>query len=155
MRSPASTRPYDSYRIEQVVEPRTDINMASGYVLAKNLGAIPLSNWKPSMAPLIHDNGVYGFYEKKDGDTTAIPVAYNQTLGKLTVISTVVHVQGVDEATRQRLISSGYKEYYYFKNIRRLSLQTSPDKVVSVYDSLAKLGLNAKLEVIREKPVAH
>lgn len=154
-RAPASSRPFDRFTLDKKVKGRADIRMSNGYMLAQNIGAIPLSDWKPGMAPLISNNGVYGFYEKAPGDTSGIPVAYNPMSGKLNVISTVVHIQHVDEATRQDLLSAGFKEYYYFPNLQRLSVQTTPEKVVSLYDELSKLGHSAKLEVIREKPKAH
>lgn len=154
-RGPASVRTYERVSLDNAVKARSDMKMAPGYVFAQNIGAIPLKDWKPGMPKLIHDNGIYGFFEKSPGDNSAIPTAYNVTTGQLNVISSVIHVKGVDEATRQQLIGSGFQEYYYFKNIQRLSITTSPGQVVSAYDRLSKLGLNAKLEVIREKPKAH
>jgi hypothetical protein len=129
--------------------------MNEGNVLAANISAIPLDQWKPGSLPLLFDDGVYGYYETKSGEKPLIPVAYNQGRKKLSPISSIVHVLGIDESTRAQLKAAGYEEYYYFKNIQRLSLRTSPAQVVEVYEGLARQGLNVKLEVIQEIPVAH
>lgn len=151
-RGPASVKPNQRIVLNSSVIFRPEVKMSSGHVLAESLGAIPLKEWHPGMPPLIHNDGVYGYYEKEADDLAAIPVAYNKALNRLHPVSAIVHVRGVDEATRQRLLQSGHTEYYYFKNIQRLSLKSTPGHVVKLYESLKKQGLNAKLEVVREGP---
>lgn len=151
-RGPASVRPYQRIVLKSSVKFRSDIKLSAGHVLAENLGAIPLADWKPGMPPLIHNDGVYGFFEKKSGDVTSIPVAYNKAMNRLHPVSAIIHVRGVDEATRQTLLQAGHTEYYYFKSIQRLSLRSTPGQVVKLYESLRGQGLNAKLEVVREGP---
>lgn len=154
-RGPASTRPYSKLEISRVVKPVPNLRMKKGHVLAENIGAVPLADWKPSMPPLIFDDGVYGYFEKRAGDRSSIPVAYNPTRKGLAPISSIVHIRGVDEATRERIKALGFQEYYYFKNIQRLSLKSSPAEVVRLYQELEKQGFNAKLEVLSNRPQSH
>ena len=154
-RAPASTKPYNLNELAGFVVPHSEVELARGNILAANLGAIPLNEWKPNMPPLIYDDGVYGYYKKTPGDTKSIPVAFNPRLKGLYPVSSVLHVKGVDQATRAKILGQGFKEYIYFKNIQKLSLKSSPGEVVRHYQELEKLGYNVKLEVLRDKIIAH
>lgn len=153
-RSPASTRPVSRAELGLLVEPDTEVKLPRGNILASNLGAIPLSDWKPGMSEILFDDGVYGYFRKKSGDKS-IPVAYSPAFKNLYPVSSILHIRGVDENLRQSLQKSGYQEYIYFKNIRKLSLKSSPDQVVKLYQDLGKQGLDVKLEVLQMRPVAH
>ncbi|MFL5784176.1 MAG: hypothetical protein ACJ76H_06185 [Bacteriovoracaceae bacterium] len=150
-RAPASVPAYNRFELDRMVKPSFDFKLSPGHVLAENISAIRLSDWKPGMPKLISDDGVYGYYQT-NGSKPSIPVAYNPTMKKLAPISSVVHIKNVDEATRERLKQSGFQEYYYFKNIQRLSLKSSPGDVVRLYQELEKQGLAVKLEVIKDPP---
>ncbi len=153
-RAPASVHPVSRSELEQLVEADMEVKLPRGNILAANLGAIPLSQWKKGMSPILFDDGVYGYFRKKNGDKS-IPVAYSPAFKNLFPISSILHVRGVDEDLRQELKKSGHEEYIYFKNIRKLSLKSSPDQVVKLYQELGKQGLDVKLEVIQMRPVAH
>ncbi len=153
-RSPASARPFSRLELAQLVVPDTEVKLPRGNILASNLGAIPLSAWKPGMSPILFDDGVYGYIRKKSGDKS-IPVAYNPAFKNLYPVSSILHVRGVNEELRQQLKKSGHQEYIYFKNIQKLSLKSSPDQVVKLYQELGKRGLDVKLEVLQMRTVAH
>jgi hypothetical protein len=153
-RSPASVRPFSRLELGQLVVPDKEVKLSRGNILAANLGAIPLSQWKKGMSPILFDDGVYGYYRKKIGEKS-IPVAYSPAFKNLYPVSSILHIRGVDENLRQELKKSGYQEYIYFKNIRKLSLKTSPDQVVKLYQDLGKQGLDVKLEVLQLRPEAH
>lgn len=153
-RGPASVRPFSRKDIGQLVVPEMSVKLPRGNLLAENIGAIPLSSWKPGMSPILYDDGVYGYIEKKSGDKT-IPVAYNPALKNVYPISSVIHIRRVNEELRQELKESGLQEYIYFKRIQKLSVKSTPDQVIKQYQELEKRGLDVKLEVLQMRPVAH
>ncbi len=153
-RSPASVKPYSRHGFHNLVDPVENIVMSKGNVLAKNIAAIPLSDWKPGMSPLVYDDGVYGFFEKKPGEKS-IPVAYNPATKSFHPISSVIHIRGVDESLRQEIKENGFTEYIYFKNIKKMSVKTAPADVVRTYQELEKRGYNVKLEVIQQREELH
>lgn len=153
-RGPASARPFSRLELEQLVVADMEVKLPRGNILASNLGAIPLSQWKVGMSPILFDDGVYGYVKKSSGDKT-IPVAYSPTFKNLYPVSSILHVRGVNESLRQSLKKSGHQEYLYFKNIQKLSIKSSPDQVVKLYQELGKQGLNVKLEVLQMRTVAH
>ncbi len=154
-RSTASTKPYNLNELAGFVVPHPEVELSRGNILATNLGAIPLKEWKPGMSPLLYDDGVYGYYKKASGDKKSIPVAFNPRLKGLYPVSSVLHVKGVDQATREKILGQGFQEYVYFKNIQKLSIKSSPGEVVRLYQELEKRGYSVKLEVLRDRAVSH
>jgi hypothetical protein len=154
-RAPASVKRYNVNELAGHVVPHSEVGLSRGNILAANLGAIPLVEWKPSMAPLVYDDGVYGYFKKAPGDKKSIPVAWNPRLKGFYPVSSVLHVKGVDQATREKLRGEGFQEYIYFKNIQKLSLKRSPGEVVKLYQELEKRGYNVKLEVLRDRAAPH
>lgn len=151
-RSLASNRPTDFSRM---VIPNNEVKLSSVMVLAKNIVAIPKRKWKPGMKPFLWENGQYGFFEKTSGETGGIPVSYNTRNNQFYVVSSILHVSGVDPEMREKLLETGLKEYLYFKKIKFLSLKSSSDDVVKVYTDLKKKGYAVSLEVLKDRPVAH
>jgi hypothetical protein len=151
-RGPASVPP-PRQDLERLIKRNDDVTLSRGHILTTNIGAIPLSEVQPGTTLLWHD-GVYGFYQKKPGDKS-IPVAYNPHIKKLFPVSSILHVKGVEESDRQKLKDQGYEEYLYFKSIKKISLKSSPDQVVKLYQDLEKQGYKVKIEVLDNRPIAH
>ncbi len=152
-RSPASV-PSARFALDKIVIAEKDITLSRGNVVASNVGAIPLAEWKPPMGKLLSDDGVYGYFEKKPGEKS-IPVAFNPKTRGLHPISAILHVRGVDEDMREAILKEGHTEYYYFKHIKRLSLRSTPEEVVGLYQDLGKRGYNVKLEVLEHRYKSH
>lgn len=150
-RSPSSVAPVD---FSKLVVPDREVKLSPALVVAKNIAAMPKSNWKIGMKPFLWENGSYGFYEKAPGEKGGVPVSYNSRNNKFYIISSILHIRGVDQETRNDLLSQGHQEYYYFKKIKFLSLRSSSDEVIKLYGDLKKQGYAVSLEVLKERPVA-
>lgn len=152
-RAPASV-PSARFELDKIVIPQKEIKLPRGNVVATNIGAIPLNEWKPPMGKLLSDDGVYGYYQKTPGEKS-IPVAFNPKTRGLSPISSILHLRGINEDMREAILKQGYTEYIYFKHIQRLSLRSTPEEVVKLSQDLARKGYNVKLEVLEHKLIAH
>ncbi len=152
-RSPASI-PSARFELDKIVVPQEGVTLPRGNVLASNVGAIPLTEWKPPMGKLLSDDGVYGYFQKNPGEKS-IPVAFNPRTRGLHPISSILHVKDVNEDMREAILKQGYTEYIYFKHLQRLSLRSSPEEVVKLYQDLGNRGYNVKLEVLEHRLKAH
>lgn len=145
-RSPASTPDFS-----KLVIPDSNVKLNPNLILTENIGAIPLNQWQIGMKPLLLRTDAYGFYEKQPGDPS-IPVVYNPRTNKFHIVSSILQVQGVDQALRNDFKDKGFDEYVYFNNLKILFLRSSSDKVIKLYQDLQKEGFKVRLEVMKDRP---
>jgi hypothetical protein len=151
-RRPAAKREVNLREVARVV-PDVKINFLGEDQLVTNIGAIPEKDYHPGLGELLSVRRGFAFY-LKDPAVASLPVVINKYTGIVEPISTVVHLRGASPELRRALKKDGFKEFYYADDIKLLSLKTEPDKVLSTFHELRSRGLQAELEVIREKVVA-
>ncbi len=148
-RGPASTPDYS-----KIVIANTRVKISSTIMITENIGAMPLKDWKPGMKPLLYKSGAYGFFEKSPGDPT-IPTAYNSRTKRFHVVSSILQVKGVSPELRADFKKKGYQEYIYFAHLDLLFLKSTSPEVVSLYEKLKSEGYSVKLEILKDRVIAH
>jgi hypothetical protein len=84
-----------------------------------------------------------------------LPVAKSKMTDRLYTISNVIHISGVTNSLREKIIKEGFVEHYYHAPLKFLSIKTSPSGILEVYTELKAMGVKVQLEVIgpRHQPI--
>lgn len=150
-RKPASRIPSSLPDFSKMIEKNTKVKLSAGMILADNVGAMPLEDWKPGMKPFLFKSGAYGFYEKSPGDPS-IPSAYNPRTNKFHIISSILQVRGADQGIREKLQKKGLEEYLYLDKVKILFVKSSSSEVVDLYQELRGEGYKVTLEIFKDRP---
>lgn len=153
-RKPASRNPASVPDFSKMIEKNTKVKLSAGMILAENIGAMPVQDWKPGMKPFLSQSGAYGFYEKSPGDPS-IPTAYNPRTNKFHIISSILQVRGADQSLREKFQKKGLEEYLYLEKVKILFVKSSSGEVVDLYQELRGEGHKVTLEVFKERPQAN
>ena len=154
LRSPAQVviSPTKPERLDHLVIINREIISPTGEWIASNISALPSNAYSPSMGKEIYSSAKFTFFEGKTEDSVA--AAFNPSTQKFYPVSQVLMLKKINEDLRQELSGEGHKEYYYNSRLRLLSIQSTPQDVLSLYTEFKNRGLDVRIEVLKETPHA-
>jgi hypothetical protein len=130
-------------------EERKDIKLPGGLGLAKNVFAIPIEDFSPSMGEQISVNPLMIFFRTTSRPLGVANVAMDKLNHKLYVVNSVVKLQNISEDTRQDLLAKGFEENYYHESLGIMYVQSTHDEVIKLYSDLMATHFAASLEVTK------
>jgi hypothetical protein len=130
-------------------EERKDIKLPGGLSLAKNVFAIPIEDFSPSMGEQISVNPLMIFFRTANRPLGVANVAMDKLNHKLYVVNSVVKLQNISEVTRQDLLAKGFEENYYHESLGIMYVQSTHDEVIKLYSDFMATHFAASLEVTR------
>jgi hypothetical protein len=130
-------------------EERKDIKLPGGLSLAKNVFAIPIEDFSPSMGEKISVNPLMVFFRTDIKPLGVANVAMDKLNHKLYVVNSVVKLQNISEDTRQDLLAKGFEENYYHESLGIMYVQSTHDEVIKLYSDFMATHFAASLEVTK------
>jgi hypothetical protein len=130
-------------------EERKDIKLAGGLSLAKNVFAIPIEDFSPSMGEKISVNPLMVFFRADAKPLGVANVAMDKLNRKFYVVNSVVKLQKISEETRQDLLAKGFEENYYHESLGIMYVQSTHDEVIKLYSDLIATHFSASLEITK------
>lgn len=140
--------------VEESFEKDSSIKLSKGHDFLKDVGAVPLKNYRPEMGEIIQKTEHLIFFRTHSGHAY-MPVALSRNTNNLYPLSNIVHVKNISSSHKQELLGQGYQLYHYHERLRFLSLKGESGKIIDLYQDLVKKGLEVQLEVLKPGPEAH
>lgn len=134
--------------VESTLQKNPEVHLTRGHEFLKDVAAIPVKEYKPSMGEILQQNDHFVFFRAQEGHEF-IPVAISKMTNTLYPISSVLHIRGATNALRTVLVSQGYEEYYFHAPLKFLSIKSEAGQVMRTYAELEKQGYQVQLEVLK------
>lgn len=145
-------------RIPQSIEESflkdESIKLTKGHEFLKDVGAVPLKNFRPEMGEVIQKTEHLVFFRAEVGHSYS-PVALSRNTNTLYPIGNIIHIKNISPAAKESILAEGYQLHYYHQNLNFLSLKGESGKVLDLYQDLVKKGYLVQLEVLKPGHVAH
>lgn len=133
----------------------TPIRIGKSFQVVPSVMSLLKNKYQNEFGKIVSKNEHFVFFEPKANFKDASPVALDSTNNKLYPISHILHIKGVDGQLRSQFKAQGLNEYYYHSRLKLISLETTPQTVLSQYHKLTSQGFDVRLEVIKEAAQAH
>ena len=130
-------------------DERSDIKLPGGLSLAKNVFAIPIEDFSPSMGEKISVNPLMIFFRTATRPLGVANVAMDKLNHKFYIVNSVVKLQNISEETRQDLLAKGFEENYYHESLGIMYVQSTHDEVIKLYSDLLATHFTASLEITK------
>ena len=130
-------------------EERSDIKLPGGLSLAKNIFAMPIEDYSPSMGEKISVNPLMIFFRTATRPLGVANVAMDKLNHKLYIVNSVVKLQNISEETRQDLLAKGFEENYYHESLGIMYVQSTHDEVIKLYSDFLATHFSASLEITK------
>jgi hypothetical protein len=130
-------------------EERSDIKLPGGLSLAKNIFAMPIEDFSPSMGEKISVNPLMVFFRAGVRPLGVANVAMDKLNHKFYIVNSVVKLQNISEETRQDLLAKGFEENYYHESLGIMYVQSTHDEVIKLYSDFLATHFSASLEITK------
>ena len=130
-------------------EERSDIKLPDGLSLAKNIFAMPIEDYSPSMGEKISVNPLMIFFRTATRPLGVANVAMDKLNHKLYIVNSVVKLKNISEEVRQDLLAKGFEENYYHESLGIMYVQSTHDEVIKLYSDFLATHFTASLEVTK------
>ena len=130
-------------------EERSDIKLPGGLSLAKNIFAMPIEDYSPSMGEKISVNPLMIFFRTANRPLGVANVAMDKLNHKLYIVNSVVKLKNISEDVRQDLLAKGFEENYYHESLGIMYVQSTHDEVIKLYTDFLASHFTASLEVTK------
>lgn len=137
-------------RLEHLVERNDEVTSPTGEWIAKNISALPSPLYSPSMGKEIYKDPKFTYFEGKTEES--VVAAFDPITQRFYPVSQVLLLKKISEDLRREITDEGHKEYYYNSRLSILSIQSTPQEVLSLYNEFKNRGLDVRIEVLRESP---
>lgn len=127
------------------------VDLPHGLKVVRNIYTVKEDNFVSRMGKVRAKNNGNIFFESPVRPPDASAVAYDEMNGRYFPVSPVLSIANVNESLRDSLLSKGLVEYFYQEDLSVLFIQAGNEKVIDLYRELRTEGLDASLEIIRER----
>ncbi len=122
--------------------------LSRGLRFIKNVYVVLSKNFDPNMGEIVKIQNGMTFFRSEQRPPEVANVAYSEIKGRYYPVSPVLKLANIDETSRQDLIAKGLAEYYYQPELKLMFVQSSHEKLLSLYDNLASESIEVEMEVI-------
>lgn len=122
--------------------------LTRGLKFIKSVYVVESKNFDPNMGEIVKIQNGMTFFRSEQRPPEVANVAYSEIKGKYYPVSSVLKLANIDETSRQDLIAKGLAEYYYQPELKVMFVQSSHEKLLSLYDNLTSESIEVEMEVI-------
>lgn len=123
--------------------------LPGGLSLIEHHFVVKKDEYRPSMGMIFLERQGMVFVQSERRPDSGANVVYDKNNNAYYAVSAVLKIKDVDENLRQALLSEGHEEHYYHAPLKVMYIQSTHDKIVTLYEEIRSRNLNADLEIIR------
>jgi hypothetical protein len=120
-----------------------------GLKLIQDLYGVATEEYDPRFGDIIKVQDGMTYFLSEQRPVNVANVAYDPNKDKYYPVSAVIKLENVNEALREDLLDLGLEEHYYQAALKIMFIQSSHEKVISLYEDLLAKKIKANLEVIK------
>lgn len=117
-----------------------EFSFSSDHHLISHMLAIPKKDYKVGMGDIFYQDQRFHYLKSDPDFNLGKPVVYLQKSNKLAPLSSIIKIESIDGPRRNEILSLGFKESLYLKELKILFIETNTFDYLEIYQALGRAG---------------